>query len=217
MKIRAILPWAVVIGLSLAPAAMAQAGASSTPATMASGPTKVVVLDVRAAIVNTAEGKQAQAQLQSQFSSQVANIDKIGKEIEAIEKRAQAGANTLSAEEQAKMQRQHDLLQKQYQRATEEYQDETNAAQAEVLDGIGRKLVDMVDRYARENGVGLVIDSSSQQTPVLYRAQQVDISQEIVKLYDLQYPVKAAATTPAPKPSTPATPPAKKPGGPGQN
>jgi hypothetical protein len=49
---------------------------------------------------------------------------------------------------------------------------------------------------------------------VLYRAQQLDITQEIVKLYDQQYPVKAGAAAPAQKPaSPPAQAPAKKPGG----
>jgi hypothetical protein len=41
----------------------------------------------------------------------------------------------------------------------------------------------------------------------------MDVTQEIVKLYDQKYPVKAA-TTAAPKPATPpASPAVKKPGG----
>jgi hypothetical protein len=42
----------------------------------------------------------------------------------------------------------------------------------------------------------------------------MDVTQEVVKLYDQKYPVKGVA--PAAKPTTPATPPVKKPGGPGQ-
>jgi hypothetical protein len=47
-----------------------------------------------------------------------------------------------------------------------------------------------------------VLDSSAQNTPVLFVSPNVDITQEIVKLYDNAYPAKAgAATTPA-RPAT---------------
>jgi hypothetical protein len=68
-----------------------------------------------------------------------------------------------------------------------------------------------VDRYARENGIAVVLDSSAQGGTILYRADQVDITPDIVRLYDAAYPVKpAASATPppihsatTPKPATP--------------
>ena len=103
MKIRAILPWMALAGLSLAPAAMAQAGSAAAP-------TKFKVMDMRSAIVSTAEAQAAGLQLKSQFAPQQAAIDGITKQMEDIQKRGAAGANTLSQDEQAKMQRQYGLL-----------------------------------------------------------------------------------------------------------
>ena len=37
-----------------------------------------------------------------------------------------------------------------------EYQEDVNAAQADVIDRIVRKMVDVLDRYARENGYSVV-------------------------------------------------------------
>jgi outer membrane protein len=95
-----------------------------------------------------------------------------------------------------------------------EYQEDVNAAQADVIDRIGRKMVDVLDRYARENGYAVVLDSSAQSTPILYASTQIDVTQDIVRLYDQAYPVKAGAT-PQPKPATPkpaaSQPPAAKP------
>jgi Skp family chaperone for outer membrane proteins len=211
--IRKILPWVAVIGVCLAPAAMAQTAAPASPAV----PTKIAVIDIQAAIAGTAEGKLGLAELQSRFAPQSAAIEAIDKKIADLEKRALAGQNTLSDEEKARMQSDHTVLQHQSGRMREELEEEANAAQAELFDGIGHKMLDVQDRYARENGIAVVINSSGQQTPVLlYRAEQVDITKDIIKLYDQQFPVKAATTTPAPKPSTPQTPaqtPAKKPGG----
>ncbi len=212
MKIRAILTMASLSILSAAPAVMAQAGGTSAPPanSTAAAPNKIAVLDIQAAIVNTAEGKQEAASMQSSFAAKQAEVDSLRKQIDDLEKKAQAGANTLNDEEKARMSQQDTLLQHQLQRKSDQFNEEANAARAEILDRIGRKIVDVVDRYARENGIGLVVDSSGQTNPVLFRAQQLDITTEIVKLYDQQYPVKAAAATP---PKTPANTPAKKPGG----
>jgi outer membrane protein len=106
------------------------------------------------------------------------------------------------------------VMARQLQRKQDEYQEDVNAAQGEVFDRIGRKMVDVMDRYARENGFILILDSSAQNTPILFASTNIDITQDIVRLYDGAYPVKggAGASTPAAKPAAkPATPPAQKP------
>jgi Skp family chaperone for outer membrane proteins len=207
VKIRAILPFMALAAFSFAPAAMAQAGAP---------PTKFKVMDMRAAIVNTAEAKAAGAQLQSQFASQSANIENIQKSMDDIQKRGAAGANTLSDEEKSKMQRQYGLLQNQLKRASEQLDEQSQAAQADIVDNIGRKMMDLVETYAKENGLDCVLNSSGDSISVLYKSTSLDVTQEIVKLYDQKYPVKGvtpAAAAPAPRPPAPSTPPVKKPGG----
>ena len=204
MKIRAILPFMAAVAFSFAPAAMAQGGA----------PTKFRVMDMRAAIINTAEAKAAGAQLQSQFASQNANIESIQKQIDDISKRLQAGANTLSQEEQAKLNRQGQMLQNQLKRAGEQLQEQSEAAQADIVDNIGRKMMDLVETFAKENGLDCVLNSSGDSISVLYKSTSLDVTGEIVKLYDQKYPAKGvAAAPPASKPATPSTPPVKKPGG----
>jgi outer membrane protein len=205
VKIRAILPFMALAAFSFAPAAMAQGGAQ---------PTKFKVMDMRAAIVRTAEAQAAGAQLQSQFAPQNANIEGIQKQIDEISKKLQAGANTLSQEEQAKLQRQGQMLQNQLKRAGEQLDEQSQAAQADIVDNIGRKMMDIVETYAKENGLDCVLNSSNDSIGVLYKASNLDVTQEIVKLYDQKYPVKGTAgAAPASKPVTPATPPVKKPGG----
>jgi outer membrane protein len=90
-----------------------------------------------------------------------------------------------------------------------------NAAQGEIVDTIGRKMLDVLDRYARENGYVAVLDTSAQGSPVIYGSSQADITQDVVRLYDQAYPVKggapAASSAPTPKPAAPAPAPAKKP------
>jgi outer membrane protein len=207
VKIRAILSAVALAGLSLAPVALAQGGAVP--------PTKFKVMDMRAAIVQTAEAKSAGAQLQSQFAPQSTAISNMNKQIEDIAKRLQAGSNTLSDEEKAKLTRQGQMLQNQVKRATDDLDEQSQAAQNDIVDTIGRKMMDLVETFAKENGLDCVLNSSSDSIGILYKASNMDVTTEIVKLYDQKYPVKGAPAAAA-KPTTPSTPPVKKPGGPGQ-
>jgi outer membrane protein len=197
-----------VIVLAPIPGARAQVTGSAA----ASAPVKIAVLNVRNAIVATAEGKQAQAQLQSQFAPKQNDLQNLQKQIEDIQRRLSEGARTLSDDEKGKLQRQGELLSRRLQRSNDDLNEELNAAQGEIVDAIGRKLLDVLDRYARESGLTVVLDTSAQGTPVVYGSSQADITREIVRLYDQAYPLKGGApatSAPAPKPATPA--PAKKP------
>jgi outer membrane protein len=192
--------WTLVLALLLLPAAgaWAQAGGGAAP----SGQMKIGTLNVRQAIVTTAEGKQASAQLQSQFSSQQNDLQNIQKQIQDLQNRVANSHGTLSDDEQARLQRQGELMTRQFQRKQDDLNEAVNAAQSDVIDNIGRKMLDVLDRYSRENGYTVVFDTSAQGSPVVYGSSQIDITQEIVRLYDQAYPIKGGSTA-APSSSAP--------------
>jgi outer membrane protein len=187
--------------------------AQSTAAAGAAVSGKTGVINIRQAIASTAEGKQAGTELQSQFSARQNELENMNKQINDLRQRLDAGRGKISDEESARLQRQGEVLARQLQRKQDEYQEDVNAAQAEVFDRVGRKMVDVLDRYARENGYVVILDSSAQNTPILFASTNVDVTQEIVRLYDGAYPVKAGATPAKPVAAAPkpATPPAQKP------
>lgn len=205
----------------LAGAALFATGGAHAQAAAAGSATagKTGVINIRAAIAQTAEGKQASAELQSQFASRQSELENMNKQINDIRQRLESGQGKLSQEEATRLQRQGESMARQLQRKQDEYQEDVQGAQADVFDRIGRKMVDVLDRYARENGIVVVLDSSAQNTPVLFVSPNIDITAEIVKLYDNAYPAKggAAATTPArpaggtttPKPAAAAPKPQK--------
>jgi outer membrane protein len=172
---------------------------------------KTGVINIRQAIASTAEGKQAGAELQSQFAARQNELEGLNKQINELRQRLEAGAGKLSPDEQARLQRQGEVMARQLQRKQDEYQEDVNAAQGEVFDRIGRKMVDVLDRYARENSYVIILDSSAQNTPILFASTNIDVTQDIVRLYDGAYPVKAGSAAPAKPAPKPATPPAQKP------
>ena len=199
MKIRTAVP--VLAAILMAPAAWAQGAAPAA--------SKVGVINVQAAIASTAEGKQAGAELQSRFAPRTTELQNLNKQIEDLRARLQTGQTTLSDDEKARLAREGDQLTRTFQRKQQELQDDSNDAQQDVVNRIGRKLVDVLDKYSKDNGYSMILDNSSQQTPVIYYSNQIDVTQDIIRLYDQSYPVKtSAATTPAPTKPAPAPRPA---------
>lgn len=177
---------------------------------------KVGVINVRQAIVTTAEGKQASAELQTQFTPRQKELETLNGQINDLRNQLQANQTTWSDDQKARATAQGQRLTQQLDRKQNELQEDVNAAQADVVDRIGRKMMDVLDRYSRENGLVVVLDSSAQNSPILFASTNIDITQEIIKLYDQAYPVKGGAAASAPaKPAAsaakPANPPASKP------
>lgn len=204
--------WILIVAVLFLPAAGAWAQTAGGAA--ASGAMKVGILNVRQAIVTTAEGKQASAQLQSQFAAQQNDLQNVQKQMQDLQNRLSNGARTLSDDEQSRLQRQGELLSRQFQRKQDDLNEAVNAAQMDIIDNIGKKMLDVLDRYSRENGYSVVLDTSAQGSPVVYGSSQIDITQEIIRLYDQAYPVKGAAAAPsgaaapAGQPKAPASSPA---------
>ena len=209
-----LLPSVALAAACVFGASVAGAQGAAAPGAAASG--KVGVISIRQAIVSTSEGKQASAELQSQFTPRQNELEAMNKQIADVRQRLDAGGPKLSQEETGRLTRQGETLTRQLQRKQDEYQEDVNAAQADVFDRIGRKMVDVLDRYARENGYVVILDSSAQNTPILFASTNIDVTQDIVRLYDQAYPVKTGAGTAAPSARPPAaarpvTPPATTP------
>src|SRR5581483_12404243 len=88
------------------------------------------------------------------------------------------------------------------QRDVEDAQAELEQDQQKVLQQLGQKMMAVIEKYARDNGYTMVVDVSSPQTPVLYASPSIDITKEIIELYDKN---AGTPTTSAPATSKPAS------------
>jgi outer membrane protein len=100
---------------------------------------------------------------------------------------------------------------KSLQREVEDAQADLEGDQQKLLQGLGQKIMAVIEKYSRDNGITMVVDVSSQQTPVLYASPSIDITKEIIELYDKSTASAGASATPAPAPRPAAAPPAPKP------
>ncbi len=184
----------------------------------AQSPGKVGVINIQGAIISTKDGQKAAGEIQSRFNPKKAELDRRQGELGQLQDQLNKGRNTLSEEAQQKLVREIDQKTKALNRDTEDARAELDQEQQKLMGELFSRIQVVLDKYAKDNGFALILDISSPQTPVMYASNTIDITREIIELYDKNAPSAASAAPapaiarpPAAKPAVPAAKPAAPP------
>ena len=183
-----------VIALGMASLAHAQAAA----------PSKVAIIHVQNAILQTKDGQKAQSELNTKFTPKKSAIEKKQADIAALQEQMKKGSATMSDDAKNKIARDIDSNQKSLQRDSEDFESDVQQEEGKIMQDLGQKMMDVIIKYATQNGFSMVVDVSNPQTPVLWASQTIDITGDIVKLYDQANPAAGGAATSAPAGGRPA-------------
>ena len=192
-------------------AALAQApGAANTAATApaASGPAKIGIVNIQDAIIATNEGKKEFDALQQRFAPKQNELKSLNDEVENMKKDLQAKQDKLNEDERTKQVKNLEVKQKTLQRNYEDAQNEFQQAEQEVVNRIGGKMLNVLEKYAKTNGYSVILDVSNPQTPVLWASQGTNITKELVDAYNAEAPVGAPAPSAKPAGAAATRPPA---------
>jgi len=205
---------------------VATAGYGQAPFVPAPAPAvKIGLINIQRAIIESNEGRVAIERLQKQFAPRQTDLQTRQAEIEKLRKQLAEQEKTLSDEARASLVRQIETKTKDFNRANEDATNDAQQAEAQAVNEIGQKMMKVLDEYARRYGYHVVFDVGSPQSPVLWASASVDLTDDIIKLYNSTEPTAGAATSgaapaakpaakpaaPAAKPATPAAKPASEP------
>ena len=132
-----------------------------------------------------------------------------------MQTKLQNGDKALSESAKGDLAKQVDKLNTELQRMNDDAQKELGELQQQLFRPIAEKAEDAVKSYSTENGFGVVFDTSSQASSIIYVQEVADITTEIIRRMDAaaaNAPATPAATTPRPAITTPrpTTPPPAK-------
>lgn len=214
MKLKFLCSLAAVAALSVA--AFSQTGTSSAlpsaPGTANDPPaitpnpnaTKVAAINVETAIFMTNEGQRDMGALQKKFEPKTSDLKSKNDELEALKK--QLTATGVTQEKKDDLNRQIEVKQKAFERERQDAQEDFQGQQTEIGQRIFQKMAPVIMKYAQENGLGMIIDTSTPwpNGPVLWaNPASLDITKAVVETYNAQSGVAAPAAGSAPvKPST---------------
>jgi outer membrane protein len=197
------------------PAGSSPAPAAAPAASPAGSPAKIGVIDIQAAIVQTKDGQKAANDLKAKFTPKQDELAKKQQDVAGLQDQLRKGENTMSPESKQKIMRDIDQKNTTLKRDTEDANADLEQEQQRIMGDLGPKIISVLNKYATENGYALVVDISSQQTPVLFASSGIDITRDIIALYDKTSNFAAPAPTntrPIAPPKPPAAAPAKTPG-----
>ncbi|HVJ06452.1 MAG TPA: OmpH family outer membrane protein [Candidatus Saccharimonadales bacterium] len=203
---------AMALAVVLSVPALAQSAAPAAPAAPAAA--KVGIVNIQAAIVNSNEGQRDFESLQKKFDPKRTELENLNKEVDELQKKFNTQGDKLNDDARGDLLKQIDAKKKTLQRNYEDANTDIQAQQNEIANRIGQKLVEVLDKYAKDNAYTLILDVSGQASPVLWAASSVDITKSIVEAYNAQSGVPAPAKPAATKPSAPAAKPAIAPAAP---
>jgi outer membrane protein len=199
MKRKILFTFSIAALLSIGALAQA-ADTNAAPATSANslvaGPSKVAIINIQAAIANTNEGQRDLDALQKKFEPKQLELKSLNDEVDSLKKQLAAQTDKLNEDERIKRAQTIEAKQKVLQRDLQDAQDEYQTQSNEIAQRIGAKLMQSLDGYAKQNGYAVVIDVSSQQSPVLWAAQSVDITKPVIDAYNVVSGVAAPAIKP---------------------
>ncbi|XXT23718.1 OmpH family outer membrane protein [Sorangium sp. So ce429] len=200
-------------------AAAAMGGAALLSSAPASAQSKIAVVDVRRAMLETEEGLRVQATLKKLFDSRQVELDTkqraLADERDKLDKEAQAGKTPKDA-----LQRRFETWQRQaaeLQATMVDYQREMQRKESEMTTPILQKVLGLLRRLAAQEGYDLILDKSAAP---YYRAD-LELTDRAIQLYNSGQvgdgkaapPAKGAAPAapakpagPAPRPAAPAAP-----------
>src|ERR1039457_590573 len=180
-------------------------------------PTRIATIFAQNAIVSTQEGQKAAAALAAKYDPKRRDFESKQAALQALRDRLKRGAATMSATAKGELNQTIDARYTELKRLGEDIQSQVDEEQGTLLQTLGDKIVKVIDQYALDHGLAVVLDVSPQQSPVLWAAPGIDITSEVVRLYDKVNPAAAAPPggaardtkqNPPPPPAPPAFPPA---------
>jgi outer membrane protein len=208
-----------MLASGLGVSALAQAGsaattdpapnAASAPAVAQAGPTKIAVIMFQPAVMQTNEGQRNFADLQKKYDPKRTQLKSMSDEVESLKKSLQTAGTNLSEAERQNRLKTIDEKEKAYQRLGEDTQNDFQQDLQQTYTQLAEKVFTVLQTYAQQNGYTLVIDGSTQQSPVLWANQGTDISAAVIQAYNQKSGVPAPPTSsatpsaPTPRATTP--------------
>lgn len=218
LKFVCSLAAALVVTSAVAVAQAGQSPSSSLPAAPGTandppalgagvGGSKLAAINIEGAIFASNEGQRDMDALQKKFEPKSTELKGKNDEIDTLKKKLNTQSASLNDDAKADLQRQIEQKQKALDREAQDAREDFQTQQNEIGQRILQKMAPIILKYANDNGLGVIIDTSNPwpQGQVVWNSPSVDITKPIVDAYNVQSGVAApprssstgAATRPA--------------------
>ena len=151
-----------------------------------SAQTKVAVVNMQQAVLESAEIKKASADMEAKYKPRQQQMAALEKDLAGIQQQLRNSAGKLTPQAEADLTAQGQRKQKELQRISEDLQTDVDRERNEILGRSTQKMADVVKKLAEGKGLDVVVDV----TNTIYFKPALDITKEALAAYDQAYPAK---------------------------
>jgi outer membrane protein len=147
---------------------------------------KIGIISLQRALQDTAEIKQAQADLEARYKPKQQELAQMEKELTKLQQDAESNQGKYTDQAMQELGVRIQRKQRDFQRLGQALQDEVNRERNDILSRSGQRMQDVIKKLSEEKGFDMVIDV----TNLLYYKPGLDLSAEATAAYDKAYPIK---------------------------
>ena len=185
-----------VFALAQNPPAQQPQAAPAAPVVV--GPAKIAWLNLDQALYTCEEGKREFGEMQKFVEKKNAELEALTKESETLKNQLKVQGAKLTDEARADLEEQIELKDTSLQRFQQDTQKEIDSRRVRTTNMIGRKMLPVIEKIAKEKGVSAILYINPARDAYLDPA--LVVTDEVIKAYNQAYPVGSAKT------ATPAAP-----------
>lgn len=153
---------------------------------VAPGQTKIAVINLQRAVLESAEIKKASTELETRFKPRQQSMEKLQKDLQTIQQQLQTMAGKLTQQAEADLTAQGQRKQRELQRLSEDLQADVDRERNEILGKSSQRMQEIVKKLAEEKGFDVVVDISN----TVYFKPALEITTESIAAYNKAYPPK---------------------------
>jgi outer membrane protein len=153
---------------------------------IASAQTKVAVINLQRAVLESDEIKKASDVLQNKFKPRQQELEKLQADLDRIQQTLSNGAGKLSPQGEADLQAEGQRKQRDLQRKGEDLQGDVDRERNEILAKSSKQMQEVVGKIAQEKGYDIVVDVSN----TVFFKPALEITTDAIAAYNKAYPAK---------------------------
>ena len=153
---------------------------------LASAQTKIAIINLQRAVLESDEIKKASAELEGKYKPRQADMQKIEKELQGIQENLQKNAGKLTPQAEADLTAQGQRRQRELQRLTEDLQADVDRERNDILSKSSKQMTTVVSKLATEKGYDVVVDV----TNTVFFKPALEITNDALAAYNKAYPAK---------------------------
>ena len=153
-------------------------------ASVAPAQVKVGVINVQKALSDTDELKKSSADLAKKYQPRTDELEKIQKDLEAID--TQLNGGKVTPQQQGELQAQGTRKQRDLQRMQDDMTADVDKDRQDILSKMSQKMQDVINKLAADKGLDIILEASQ----TLFSKPALDLTADATTAYNKANPAK---------------------------